>query len=265
MGTLVVAGKPLDTPFDTVTYLDNPECKLGPRSFRKRGTQEIKELCAVIIHTTAGIPGGKDLRPQLLKTGIGPNTNAGPKYSKMWQEDLSKFGGAHLLIDFDGTVYQCCDLLNDAAYHSQLANGRSIGIEVCQDRKDASLYQIQIERNLELVNWLTAQFGIQRQMCALPYNGKPVECLTGKLTRYGCFAHRNLTSKRGFGDPGDYLLQALLDAGYEDFDFDAGQDIETWKNRQGEHGIEPCDGIPGPSTVEELKRAGYDHGLWVSI
>jgi hypothetical protein len=262
MGTLVVGGKEIKTWFDTVNYLDDPKCKLGPRSCRKRGTDEQKGLCGIIVHTTGGIPGGKDLRPQLLKAGAGPNTKAGSKYAQMWQTDLSKFGGAHLVVDFDGKVYQCCDLLLDAAYHAELANGRSIGIEVCQNRADAGLYEAQIEANVKLVSWLTAQFGIQRQICALPYEGKPVTCLAGKLTRYGVFGHRNLTSRRGSGDPGDYLLQALSDAGYEEFDFDAEEDLETWKNRQGSLGVK-ADGMPGPATVAALKEAGYHNGIWV--
>jgi hypothetical protein len=262
MGTLVVGGKELQTPFDTVTFLDNPQCKLGPRSVRKRGSDEQKGLCGIIVHTTGGIPGGKDLRPQVLKSGAGPSTNAGPKYASMWQTDLSKFGGAHCLVDFDGKVYQCCDLLLDAAYHAELANGRTIGIEVCQDRSDAGLYEIQVKSNVKLVSWLTAQFGIQRQICKLPYEGKPVDCLAGKLTRYGVFGHRNLTSKRGSGDPGDYLLQALSNANYEEFDFDTGEDLEIWKNRQGSLGLKP-DGVPGPATVAALKEAGYHNGLWV--
>ena len=92
MGNIIVAGKEVEAPFNVVNFIDNPKCKLGPRSFRKRGAEEIKGLCGIVLHTTAGIPGGSDLRPQVLKPGSGPNTNAGPKYANMWQTDLSKFG-----------------------------------------------------------------------------------------------------------------------------------------------------------------------------
>lgn len=264
MGTLVVGGDKFDAPFKTVTFLDTPKCKLGPRSFRKRGLEEIKTLCNVVVHTTGGIPGGKDLRPQVLKPDAGNGTNAGPKYALMWQTDLSKFGGAHLIVDFDGMIYQCADLKTEAAYHNELNNGRSIGIEVCQDRSDASIYQAQVDSTVKLVNWLTAKFGIQRQICKLPYKGKPVIDLEGKFLKYGVFGHRNLTSKRGAGDPGDYLLQALADAGYEEFDFAEGEDVRVWQSRQGELGIKP-DGLPGSATVAALKEAGYVDGLWVAV
>jgi hypothetical protein len=252
-----------EVSFESKNFIEAPDCKLGLRSYRKRGTVEQQRLCSIIIHTTRGIPGGKDLRPQVLHSGEGPDTNAGPRMAKTWQTDLSKFGGSHLIVDKNGLVWQCCDLLLDAAYHCQAGNGHSIGIEVVQG-SDAGLYEAQIETTTLLVNWLTARFGIQRQICQLPYRGKPVECLEGKLTRYGVFGHRNLTSTRGAGDPGDYLLQALQNAGYEDFDFNMEEDLETWKNRQGELGID-SDGVPGPGTVQALKEAGYQDGLWVQI
>ena len=96
------------------------------------------------------------------------------------------------------------------------------------------------------------------------YKGKPVIDLEGKFLKYGVFGHRNLTSKRGAGDPGDYLLQALADAGYEEFDFAEGEDVRVWQSRQGELGIKP-DGLPGSATVAALKEAGYVDGLWVAV
>ena len=265
MSNIIVGGKEIEVPFNVINFIDSSKCKLGPRSYRKRGTEEQKALCCIVIHTSRGIPGGKDLRPQVLHGGEGPDTNAGPRMAKTWQEDLSKFGGSHLIIDQNGMIWQGCDLLTEAAYHCEAGNAYSIGIENVQG-SDAGLYEAQIESNTQLVNWLTAQFGIQRQIQELPYKG-PVACLAGKVNKYGTWGHRDLTLKRGSGDPGDYLLQALADAGYEEFSFDDGEDIETWKNRQGELGIAPneCDGIPGPATVAALKEAGYEDGIWVKV
>jgi hypothetical protein len=261
MGTIVYNGQSVIVDFDTITFQDNPKCKLGSRSFRKRNAQEQKNICAIVCHTTKGIPGGKDLTPQTINSGSGTSSNAGPRMSATWQADKSKFGGAHFVIDYDGMVYQCADIYTDATYHAESANGNSIGIEDCQN-SDASLYEIQIQINTKLIFELTKILGIQRQICKLPYNHKPVKCLERKLNRYGVFGHRNLTSNRGSGDPGDFILQALADAGCEQFDYDLEEDLQTWKERQQSLGIAD-DGVPGSNTVDALKSAGYSNGIWV--
>jgi hypothetical protein len=218
MGFVIIDKEQTEVPFETVTYIDNPKCKLGNRSFRKRTKEEKDNICAIVVHSTAGIPGGKDLREQVLYEGSGESTNAGSKYAGLWQNDTSKFGGTHFVVDFDGMIYQCCDAATDAAYHAGEANGHSIGIEVCQDRSDASFYNIQLEKTVELVLFLTEQFNIPKQTQQLPYDG-PTLALEGKLTTPGIFGHRNLTNKRGAGDPGDFIIQALIDAGVEQVDF----------------------------------------------
>ena len=50
----------------------------------------------------------------------------------------------------------------------------------------------------------------------------------------GIFGHRDVTTNRGLGDPGDAIFERLASAGYEAVDFAASQDIETWKLRQEE-------------------------------
>lgn len=264
MGSIIANGKRVETPFSVVNFLDNPACKLGSRSYRKRTADEVRHICAIVCHSTAGIPGGRDLREQILKPGVGPNDNAGPFYSKLWQNDTSKYGGAHFVIGYDGQIYQCADIVTDAAYHAGAANGNSVGIEVHQDRKDAGFWECEIEANTNLIVWLTTFLGIQRQIQALPYKG-PISCLTGKLyNKYGTFCHRDLTNNRGKGDPGDLIPQALVDVGFEQFDFSQGEDIEVWKERQEQLGI-VADGIPGPGTVRALKEAGYPDGLWILV
>jgi hypothetical protein len=216
---IIAAGKDIETPFSVINFVDNPKCKLGSRSCRKRKASE--KVCGIVVHSTAGIPGGKDLREQTLMSGAGPSKDAGPFYAQMWQQDESRNAGAHFVIDYDGQIYQLCDIVKDAAYHAGLANGASVGIEVRQDRNSAGFFEIQIEANTQLVLWLTEFLDIQRQIQVLPFTGH-LECLEGKLDKFsGVFGHRNLTSNRGAGDPGDFLLQALADAGFAQVDFSA--------------------------------------------
>ena len=77
--------------------------------------------------------------------------------------------------------------------------------------------------------------------------------------------HRNQTTNKGPGDPGDSLFVALKNAGYELFDFDNKDDLNVWKQRQASLGLVPSDvdGVPGPKTVAALKAHGHKHGLWV--
>jgi|WetSurMetagenome_2_1015567.scaffolds.fasta_scaffold42577_4 hypothetical protein len=51
---------------------------------------------AVVLHTTAGIPGGK--------------TGGGQRVVASWTHDKDRPGGAHLVVDQDGTSYCCTDL-----------------------------------------------------------------------------------------------------------------------------------------------------------
>jgi murein L,D-transpeptidase YcbB/YkuD len=66
---------------------------------------------------------------------------------------------------------------------------------------------------------------------------------------------------RGAGDPGDHLFEKLRAAGFEAFDFEAGEDLRAWKQRQRSLGLQ-ADGIPGQRTCQALRQAGHPHGLW---
>jgi len=160
-------------------------------------------------------------------------------------------------------VYQLADPATELAYHATTANSMSIGIEVKQGG-DAELYAEQIGTAVDLCDFLTEQFGIQRQTQSV-YRKRPIRRLAehGGMGKdvVGVFGHRDQTARRGAGDPGDAIIAALVLDGYERFDFDADEDIKAWKERQAAHGIVP-DGVPGPMTAASLKAAGYRGGLW---
>ena len=81
----------------------------------------------------------------------------------------------------------------------------------------------------------------------------------------GIVGHRDLTSNRGQGDPGDAIMSALWKVGCQRLSFECYEDIIVWKQRQAVLGVAYLDGIPGPHTVELLKRAGHKDGLWGSL
>lgn len=80
----------------------------------------------------------------------------------------------------------------------------------------------------------------------------------------GIYGHRECSSARGRGDPGDRIMEMLIDVGYEPLDFDADEDLERWKGRQRNLGCLSVDGIPGPKTCAALRDIGHRHGLLVS-
>jgi hypothetical protein len=243
-------------------FLDNPKLHLAPDDQRARSESERRWIRAIVLHTTGGIPGGKNLTEQVIHPGFGPSSRAGERIVGDWTHDHARPGGAHLIIDFDGRVYCCADLLATAAYHAETANGSSVGIEIAQG-KDASLYDGQLDVAVAVVDWLTERLGIQRQFHG-PYQGGAVGRLTGILIDTGVFGHRDLTNKRGKGDPGDAVFAKLQAAGYECFDFSHGEDLDSWRHRQFDMGMLHVDGIPGPGTRAALFKAGHPSGMWVS-
>jgi hypothetical protein len=79
----------------------------------------------------------------------------------------------------------------------------------------------------------------------------------------GIYGHRDVSNNRGEGDPGDLIFAALEVAGYERFNYDVGEDLDVWAERQQSLGLLP-DGIAGPYTVQALAARSYHHGLWVT-
>jgi hypothetical protein len=271
MGTgLILDGRAVGVPgFDVQNFVDDPRLALAPYDARHRSFQERGWIHLIVVHTTGGIPGGSDHRQQVIRPGFGPSTCAGERVVESWTHDPGRPGGAHVVIDFDGKIYCCADLVTQAAYHAQLANGPSVGIEVVQGH-DAELYQSQLDLAARFVRILCGLMPtpIQFQIPA-PYEGKPVNRFvvsqqksTSLADVVGVVGHRDLTSSRGEGDPGGALMDALAAAGAERFNFDCGEDIATWKCRQAVLGLPSPDGIPGPLTVAALRRSGRADGVW---
>lgn len=257
MPGLIVGG--MITPFDghrVINWRDDARLRLSASDGRRRRTRWIRQ---VILHTTKGIPGGKDRRPQQIRPGIGPPGDAGVRVAEFWSRD-PKSSGAHLIVDRDRTIYCLADLRDEVAYHATVANEYSVGIEIVQGR-DAELYDGQLDAVCQLVDLITMIFGIQRQIPAA-YRHAPLERFDVAPHRMcGVFGHRDVTNNRGEGDPGDAIFARLALRGYQRLDFASGADVDVWRTRQRELGVED-DGLPGPGTVEALTARGYAGGLW---
>lgn len=273
----IVAGRTVAIPGVTVlNRADRAWCALGPDDYRVRRSPARPHL--VVDHTT----GGK--WPQRVIPGAGPGGHA-ERIAKMWSGRDRGGGerthsGAQLLVDLDGTVYCLADLVTQAAYHAEMANEASVGIEHCTT-PDGSIYQATLDASAKLHLALCEPddprngLGIPFQVHAAPYAGAPlVRCEVGAKTRerdgrvqstcadlYGIIQHRDQTSERGRGDAGDALVATLVAAGAEPLDYAVDDDLrrgrarQEWLRHRG--GRISVDGLVGPASLAEARRQGF--------
>ena len=271
---VVLDGKVVQVPgFWVQNVLDNPMLKLADNDVRPRNLRERNWVHLIVMHSTGGIPGGSDLRHQVILPGLGPSTHAGERVVGSWTHDPNRPGGAHLIVDFDGKIYCCADLITQAAYHAQAANGPSVGIEVVQGHDQVQMYQGQIDVAARFAVALCGLMPvpIQRQIPTV-YKGQPIprfvteqQAIPSLGSVVGIVGHRDLTASRGLGDPGDAIMAALDVAGCERMDFGDYQDVAVWKQRQAALGLSVCDGIPGPATTKALAENNKPNGIWMQV
>lgn len=252
---LIANGKQFETArFVSRNFREDITLRIGAGDRTPRTTW-VRNIGA---HTTHG------KWPQSILSGRG-KSGGGLANITFWNRD-PKYASAHLLIDRDAAVLQTADLITEETYHATSTNPYSIGIEVVQGG-DGSIYEDQITTFVYLCDWLTAldvddKIAIQR-MVPLAYTGKVIDRLhDGGRDYCGVFGHRDQTHDRGRGDPGDWLMEALVSAGYERFDLQHEADKAAWKDRQRFIGVS-ADGVPGRDTRRKLKEKGYEHGQWV--
>jgi N-acetylmuramoyl-L-alanine amidase len=255
---------------------DRAWCTLGPDDYRVRKSPTGPHL--IFDHTT----GGK--WPQRVIPGAGPAGHA-EQIARMWNGQDRGGGerihsGAQILVDFDGVIYCLADLVTQAAYHAEMANEASIGIEHCTT-PDGSIYQATLDASAKLhlalcePDILSDGLGIPFQVHAAPYRNAPLaRCEVGGKTKdhdgrvqstcgdlYGILQHRDQTSERGRGDAGDALVAALVAAGAEALDYASDEDLQKGKARQEwlrRHGGRiAADGLVGPVSLAEARRQGF--------
>jgi hypothetical protein len=272
MPGLIIGDREVQVPGVSVkNFKDNPSLALrvGRSDGANDGGARTLPVTLVVLHSTKGIPGGSDKREQVILPGIGPDTQAGDRTATYWSTDPTP-SGAHIVVDHNGLVTCLADLKTVCAYHAGQyeVNLRSIGIEIFQG-SNAEMYEGQLDVVRKVVDTITAEFGIQRQIPDKYHNNTPVPRLKdlGGRDVVGVVGHRDVSDQRGKGDPGDAIMDVLAKNGYERFDLFSEVSIGTWRNRQTNLSSKLkrpiiSDGIPGPQTVTALKDLGYQYGLW---
>lgn len=263
MSGLIIDGVEYEVPgVRVVTWLEDPSIRIRPEDGRPRKTTWVH---IIAIHATVGD------EPQRILGGAGAPGLARRTINAWGARD--HVAAAHLVIDADGTVYQLADLVRDVAYHAREINEVSIGIELAQTSK-LEIRQVQLDVCVAVDDRITLVLGLARQL-QWPYLGEamPVARLAAGGNQpgreyVGICGHRDQTTARGPGDPGDAVMRAHLVAGYEGWDFERCEDMQRWAGRQrmaNSRGANlVIDGIPGPATVAAMKRyMQRPSGLWV--
>lgn len=261
MPGVIIKGKEEQVPGLTIAnWNDNPVLRLNSGDCRPRTTGWVR---GIVLHTTKGEPSLLTDPPQVIMPGLGPNTGACTATTKFWAAD-SKHAGAHFIVDFDGSMACCADLVDEAAFHASLVNDVTIGVEIFQGH-NRELYDGQLDAVVLLVDWLTKRFGIQRQVQDQYHNCAIPRLAQGAKDVVGVYGHRDCSDNRGTGDPGDAIFNKLFAAGYEKVNFAKDEDKALWLPRQQQLGIVNPDGVPGPRTTAVIKTwdATRTCGLWI--
>lgn len=267
---LLVAGRLLDPPgLHTIAPASagGPDwCQLDPGDYTRRPTTWVRQI---ILHTTGG------LWPQYVRAGAGTFGHA-RQIADMWS-GRDRDGGdrvhsaAQLVVDFEGTVACLCDLVYDEAYHAEGSNPFSVGIEM-STMPDGSIYEATLAATAALVDFLCwPTLPIPRQYHGAPYRNQPLLRMErtdasgrhqlGGPNVVGVLGHRDNTSERGAGDPGNAVWIELAGRGFEGLDYSTDQDLSVGTRRQislNRRGAGlKVDGVVGPASLAAAEQLGF--------
>lgn len=262
--TIILDQKKYDIPnVRTVSWLDPEAGALGLKQV-SHSNARTTWLRGIVCHTIHGVLGK-------LLPGAGPNTDVDVLQAH-YQVSTDRAVSWDFTCDMDGTWLIQNDPVKRFTWQAGAVNPFTCGFEMVQ-YQNGDLFEVQIAKAVEFIDFLTLKLGIQRQIPWDKKNNCPKKGIVNRIAGnanganvVGIYAHYNQTTNRGYGDPGPYLFEALKAAGYETFDFDSGDDLAAWKERQiNLLGIaeKDADGVPGQKTVAALKSKGYKTGLWV--
>ena len=247
----------------TVSWLDPEAQALGLKevSHKSKRNTWIRGIVCHTIHGTLG----------KLLPGLGPDTTIDIAQAR-YQTNTTREVSWDFTCDMNGDWLAQNDPLKSYTWQATSVNGYTCGFELVQ-QKNGDLYEGQIAKAVEFIDFLTAKLGIQRQIPWDMARNCPPKGTVNRIAGsnhgkdvVGVYNHSHQTTNRGYGDCGPWLPIALKNAGYEPYAFDGDDDKAIWKARQGALGIKTgdCDGIPGPATVRALAAAGHKHGIYVS-
>jgi hypothetical protein len=261
--SIIFNGAQFEIPgIKTLSWKDPDASRLGIKEVTHkspRGTW----LRGIVCHTIHGTLGN-------LLPGLGPDSTIDLAEAR-YQTNTDREVSFDYTCDFNGEWIIQNDPLKNYTWQATSVNGYTLGFELVQ-QNNGDLYEGQIAKAVEFIDFLTAKLGIQRQ---IPWDSKNNCTPHGVVQRIagpnhgsdvvGVYSHSHQTTNRGYGDCGPWLPAALKAAGYETYAFDGDDDKAIWKARQKALGFadKDCDGVPGPATVRALQASGKKNGRWV--
>lgn len=252
--SLIVEGVDVDVPgVEVYSWRNLAWARLDPRDYRERRSPWVRQI---IVHTTKG------KWPQHIKPGKGPR-GAARIVADFWRGDPTH-SAAHIVVDRDGSVACLADLADHTAYHATVSNEWSVGIEMYQE-SDGGIYEAVLESTVAICRAICGAIGIPFQIAGDTYRNAPIDRMVdGGRDCVGIFGHRDNTTNRGRGDPGDDLYRLLIANGAEPFNFAAHEDLFAWMRRQqrlNSWGAKlQADGVCGPATMIAMQELGFAHG-----
>lgn len=272
MTGLLISGVLHDVPGLTIVppaSHGGPErCQLAPEDYRMRPGIWVSKATP---HTTGGH------WPQPIIAGKGTGGRALEIFD-MWR-GRDRGGGetiysaAHIVIDYDSTVYCGADLVRVMAYHATMINPTSVGIEMCT-KADGSIYQATLDACAILLAALAHSGRLGSGLLPIPFQYHRGPYLKNPLRRLevaghglpgidvvGVIGHREQTGRRGQGDPGDAIHECIAALGAEALDYEHAEDLAVGKQRQ--HALVArgakltIDGVCGPASISAMNAAGF--------
>lgn len=268
-GGLAIAGRIIPVPglivIPPATAGGLDWSRLDPRDCRARKTTWVRQ---VMIHSVTGD------WPQYVVPGAGPGGEAA-RYADIWRTDPTS-SAAHIVVDSAGAAACLADLAYTCAYHAEGSNDWSVGIEMFV-AKDGSIREATIDAAAAVTEAICDAMGIPFQFHCGAYRNEPLIRMEvtdgghrhnlGGPDCVGIFGHRDNTSERGRGDPGDAIYATLAGRGAEGLDYAAEQDLAVGRQRQTALNAEASrrgetwsplvvDGLVGPVSLARARQMG---------
>ena len=213
---LIIDGRRVPVPgVRVVTYLDDPvRC---PR-VTKGSARPASAATAVMLHASRGRSGV-----------VVPGSRESDKAAKLvrYQVRSERDASWCITIGSAGDVWQQCDAATFATWHATVANQWSVGLELAQTADTPDLTQAQVDACVAVVRVLCEALRIPLRVPVVGHDGdswsvcnKPVRAWQSRKQGgearavSGVLGHRNVTTSRGKGDPGDGVFLALLASGF---------------------------------------------------
>lgn len=205
------SSKVIETPWEVVSWTDNPAFSLSPEDYKTALKRKVK---ALVFHTTMGTC-------TTLFPGVGPEGAGAENNARYWRRN-KRSASAQLLIDHDGSMVQTHYLQPIVAWHARGHSLETVGIELVQTLS-GGVYQNQIDSAADFVVASMTPTAISGGMdIANPDGSFSVKaCYDGRATLHpggrGAYGHRDCLNPdgscdRGKGDPGDCVMTGLVKA-----------------------------------------------------